>query len=66
MASSNPQKDVEFMEKFMFGIALNRNSSLSNSKNTKFLKTMSVPGVLNSPQRQPKVPEKALKSVFGL
>lgn len=64
--SRNSHKDVEFLEKFIFGIALNRNRSLSNSRNTKFLKTMTVPGVLNSPQRQPKIPEKALKNVLGL
>ncbi len=64
--SSTPQRDVEFLEKFMFGVALNRNGSLSNSKNTKFLKSMIVPGVLNTPRRKPTDPEKALKNVFGL
>jgi hypothetical protein len=64
--SLNRHRDVEFLEKFMFGIALNRNSSLSNSKNTKFLKGMVVPGVLNSPQRKPKACEKAFKRVLGL
>lgn len=64
--STNPHRDVEFLEKFMFGLALTRNDSLSNSKNTKFLKTMVVPGILNSPQRQPTVPEKSLKKVLGL
>lgn len=64
--SQNVQRDIEFLEKFMFGVALNRNSSLSNSKNTKFLKKMVVPGVLNSPRRKPKLSEKALKDVLGL
>ena len=64
--SPNSHRDVEFLETFMFGVALNRNGSLSNSKNTKFLKTMVVPGVLNSPQRKPKAPEKSLKKVLGL
>ena len=64
--SQNPHRDVEFLEQFMFGIALNRNGSLSNTKNTKFLKSMIVPGVLNTPRRKPKASEKALKSVLGL
>jgi len=64
--SQNAQKDVEFLEKFMFGIALNRNGSLSNSKNTKFLKKMVVPGVLNSPRGRHKAPEKALKNALDL
>lgn len=64
--SSNPHRDIEFLEKFMFGVALNRNESLSNSKNTRFLKSMIVPGVLNTPRRKPKAPEKALKNALGL
>lgn len=64
--SPNSQKDVEFLEKFMFGVALIRNASLRNSKNTKFLKSMVVPGILNSPQGQPRVTDKALRNVLGL
>ena len=64
--SARRHKDVEFLEKFMFGIALNRNPDLSNFKNTKFLKKMVVPGVMNSPQRPPRAPERDLKNVLGL
>ena len=64
--SQNAQKDVEFLEKFMFGIALNRNGALRNSRNTKFLKNMVVPCVLNSPRGRRKAPEIALKDVLGL
>ena len=65
-AKPSTHKDVEFLEKFMFGVALNRNSSLSNSKNTKFLRSMVVPGVLNSPHGKPTAPERELKTVLGL
>lgn len=64
--SSNSHPDVEFLEKFLFGIALNRNVRLSNTRNTRFLKSMSVPGVLNSPRRKPRMAEKALKEMLGL
>lgn len=64
--SRNSHKDIEFLETFLFGIALKRNSALRNAKNTKFLKHLVVPGVINSPQRPPTTPERALKSTFGL
>ena len=50
----------------MFGIALNRNGKLRNAKNTKFLKNICVPGIINTPQRKPRKPERLLKSALGL
>ena len=64
--SQRSHSDIEFLETFMFGVALNRNASLRNSKNTKFLKNIVVPGVVNSPQRKPTTTERSLKSALGL
>lgn len=64
--SPNSHPDIEFLETFMFGVALNRNGNLRNAKNTKFLKNICVPGVINSPQRKPSKPERSLKAALGL
>ena len=64
--SANSHADIEFLETLLFGVALNRNPKLRNAKNTKYLKGLVVPGILNSPQRPPKVPERRLKGVLGL
>lgn len=64
--SKNSHSDIEFLETFMFGIALNRNTGLRNSKNTKFLKNLVVPGVINTPQRPPTQDERSLKAALGL
>lgn len=64
--SSNSHADVEFLEKFMFSLGLNRNANLRNSKNTKFLKQLVVPPILNAPRRRPTKPETAFKNALGL
>lgn len=64
--SKNSHGDIEFLETFMFGVALNRNPQLRNSKNTKFLKNIVVPGVVNTPQRPPTLDERSLKAMLGL
>ncbi|WP_147292956.1 hypothetical protein [Dyella psychrodurans] len=64
--SKNPHRDIEFLETFLFGIALNRNPALRNARNLKFLRNICVPGVVNSPQRRPYKPERELKSALGL
>ena len=43
-SSVRSRKDIEYLETFLFGVALNRNAKLRNSKNTKFLKNICVPG----------------------
>lgn len=64
--SANSHADIEFLETFLFGIALGRNASLRNSKSTKFLRNLVVPGILNPPNRRPSVVEASLKSALGL
>jgi hypothetical protein len=64
--SANYQPDVEFLETFMFGIALNRNADLRNAKNTRFLRNLVVPSIINSPRRPPTLPERHLKKALGI
>ena len=64
--SGNSHADIEFLETFLFGVALKRNPNLRNAKSTKFFKNLVVPGVINSPRRPPTSPERALKAAFGL
>lgn len=64
--SRDAHKDVEFLETLLFGIALNRNPALRNTKNTKFLKNVCVPAIINSPARKPNKQELALKAALGL
>lgn len=63
--SKNSHRDVEFLETFMFGIALNQNAKLRNAKNTSFLRNVVVPGVINTPQRAPTRQERSLKRALG-
>ena len=58
--------DIEFLETFMFGIALNRNRGFRNSKNTKFFRNVCVPGVINTPRRPPSKAEASLRKDLGL
>ena len=62
--SRNSHKDIEFLEKFIFARALNRNPKLLNTKNTRFLKNLRVPGVLNSPKGRPTESVHAMKAVL--
>lgn len=64
--SGNSHKDIEFLETFLFGVALKRNPNLRNAKSTTFLKRLVVPGIINSPQRPPTAAECAMKVAFGL
>jgi hypothetical protein len=59
-------RDIEFLEKLLIGLALERNPLLTNIKNTKLLKEMKVPGVMNSPQSAPTLAVRDLRNALGL
>lgn len=48
--TGNEHRDVQFLETMLIAKCLGRNSDLYNAKDTKLLKEMVVPGVLNTPQ----------------
>lgn len=64
--SCNSQRDIAFLETFMFGIAFKRNPKLRNARNMLFLRNLIVPTVVNTPQRPPTLPERAFKATLGL
>ena len=64
--SVNSHDDIEFLETFLFGIALSRNPNLRNSKHTRFLRNLIVAGIINSPARRPSPSERLLKSALSL
>lgn len=49
--SKNGQRDIEFLEDMLIGNCIIRNPDLYNIKDTKLLKEMIVPGLLNSKGR---------------
>ncbi len=62
--SKNGRPAVRFLEKYIIGLALDRNPSLLNQRETRFLKGMHVPGLLNTAQGSLSDRAKALCSVL--
>lgn len=58
--------DIEFLETMLIGMALEENPLLVNSKKTKHLREMRVPGVIKSPQAAPTLPVRQLRNALGL
>ena len=50
--SKNGHRDIRLLEKLLIGSAITRNPDLRNIKDTKLLREMNVPGILNSRQGQ--------------
>ncbi len=63
--SKKRHRSSRFLESMLIGIVLDKNSRLMNIQKTKFLKEMSVPQVINSPQRRPTGPESKFKKTIG-
>ena len=63
--SKNGHADIQLLEKMLIGMAIRRNSNLLNIKNTKLLKEMIVPGVLNTPRGRQQPTVKNLKALMG-
>lgn len=58
------QKDIDFLETALIGAALERNPKLMNIQNTKYLREMCVPGLINSPPGKPKRSVKEFKKAI--
>lgn len=48
--TGNEHRDVQFLEMMLISSCLGRNSDLFNVRDTKLLREMVVPGLLNTPQ----------------
>jgi len=65
--SKNGYKDIRTLEKLLIGSAITRNAMLMNIRDTKLLREMNVPGILNSEQGQGRsISVQAIKIVLGV
>lgn len=65
-SSVAPQSEVEFLENFLIGAALQVNESLKNRAQTKFLQEMHVPGLINPRRGTPPHHVSEFKRLFHL
>jgi hypothetical protein len=59
-------EDVRFLETLLIGTALGENPELANTRKTKHLRTLHVPGIINSRQASPTLPVRELRNALGL
>jgi hypothetical protein len=64
-AQSN-DRSIRFLESNLIGIALRKNRHLKNLKDTKLVREISVPGILNSSAGRPHTVASDLKDALGL
>lgn len=64
--NKNGLSDIEYVEKLIIGYAIKRNTGLVNIKDTKILKELRLPGVLNSERGRDSAEVKSLKQILGL
>lgn len=64
--SQNKQSDIDFLETYLIGLALDRNTYLCNKNKTAFLKNMYVPGIINAKPGQPSSGVAKVKSILGI
>jgi hypothetical protein len=57
--------EIRHLETMIIGNCLGRNEKLLNVKDTKFLRKMVVPGLLNSPKGKPPATVQAFKALIG-
>lgn len=62
--SSRDQKSIIYLETLLIGAGLDRNKELRNIRKTKLLKTMIVPGFLNTPQQRPSKAQQEFESIL--
>lgn len=66
LAKKLQEREANFVEQLLISHALSKNSDLSNTKNTSFIKKLRIPGVLNSLKKRPKEETRILRSVLGI
>ena len=65
LAPSVEKKEADFVERQLIRVAWNANPQLKNIANTRFLETLQIPGLLNSPRGVPTEAVKNLKIALG-
>ena len=66
LPSGSEHRDVQYLETMLIANALGRNSALLNVKDTKLLKNMVIPGLLNSSKGKPPASVTEFKALLGL
>ncbi|KVX04425.1 hypothetical protein ASL22_07145 [Alcaligenes faecalis] len=68
ISTPNPSgyKDIQQLEKMLIGNCLTRNKDLLNLRDTKLLREMIVPGLINTPPGKPPKEIQAFKALLGL
>jgi len=56
--------DISYLETLMIGSAIEKNPELMNIKKTKYLRSISVPGLINTPKRKPTISEQQFKKAI--
>lgn len=63
--SSSNHRDIQYLEKMLITLALDRNPDLVNINETKMLRNLVVPGLINTPQGKLSKAAQAAKSLLG-
>lgn len=63
--SPSGHQDIKFLENYLIGLALDRNSDLRNQKQTRYLKDLHVEGFLNTGQGKPIPSASNLRTLLG-
>ena len=58
--------DIEYLETMLIGMALRRNPDLLNVQQTRWLREMVVPGVINTRRGKPRMAETQLRQALGI
>ena len=66
LSKTLPVQEANFVEQFLISRALSKNNDLMNKRDTKLLRELKVPGVLNSPPGNPGGKATLLRSVLGI
>ena len=66
LSSSLPEKEANFVEQYLIGLALRKNPELKNIKHTRYLRTLQIPGVLNNPTGKPSTGAGLLRLTLGV
>ena len=66
LSKSVPKDEADFVERQLIRVAWNANAQLKNIANTRFLETLQVPGVLNSPPGAPTEAVKNFRTALGI
>jgi hypothetical protein len=64
--TGNQHRDIRFLERMLISNCLQRNIYVSNARDTKLLREMVVPGLLNTPMGMPYSSVSAFKNLIGV